>query len=116
MPEVVGSLGRSGGCPMCNARLPAQPHRICAELRCPRCSAELWVISARSGPRFLVRRRDVQIEDYVADLVAARVASKLERAAVVTLLREGHAPELNLDSVDYIEVFLEIEDALERAR
>ena len=116
MPEEVGPLGRSGGCPICDARLAAEPHRICAELRCPRCSAELWVIGARSGPRFLARRRDVQIEEFVADLVAPRVASKLGRAEVVTLLREGHAPELNLDSVDYIEVFLEIEDALERAR
>lgn len=116
MPGEVGPLGRSGGCPMCDARLAAEPHRICAELRCPRCSAELWVIGARSGPQFLARRRDVPIEEYVADLVAARVASKLERDGVVTLLREGHAPQLNLDSVDYIEVFLEIEDALERAR
>ena len=116
MPEDVGPLGRSGACPVCNARLAAEPHRICAELRCPGCSAELWAISARSGPRFLVRRGDVQLEEYVADLVAPRVAAKLERTAVVTLLREGHAPELNLDSVDYIEVFLEIEDALERAR
>ena len=115
MAEPVGPLGGSGGCPACNARLAAEPHRICAELRCPRCAAELWVIGARSGPRFLARRRDVQIEEYVADLVAARVASKLHRAGLVTLLREGHAPELNLDSVEYIEVFLEIEDALERA-
>jgi hypothetical protein len=116
MPGEVGPLGRCGACPVCDARLAAAPHRVCAEHRCPRCAAELWVFLARSGPHFLARRRDVRIEEYAADLLASRTTRAIERAALITLLRDGHAPELNLDSVDYIELVLEIEDALERVR
>ena len=116
MPGEVGPLGRCGACPSCDARLSASPHRVCAQMRCPRCRAELWVILAKSGPHFLPRRGDVGLEEYVADLVAAHVAARAPRGDVITLLREGHAPELNLDSVDYVELVLEIEDALERVR
>ncbi len=115
-PEAVGPLGRRGGCPSCDARLPAVSHRVCAEQRCCRCCAELWVVLARSGPHFLARRAGVQIEDYVADLIASHAQRPIERNHLLTLLREGHAPQLNLDSVGYIELVLEIEDALERAR
>lgn len=116
MPGDLGPLGRCGACPICDARLSAAPHRICAEDHCPRCRAELWVFLVRSGAHFLVRRRDVCLEEYVADLIAIRTERQVERSHVVTLLRDGHAPELNLDSVDYIELVLEIEDALERVR
>ncbi len=116
MPGEVGPLGRCGACPVCDARLSATPHRICAEHRCPRCQAELWVFLVRSGPHFLVRRSDVRVEEYVADLVASRTERPTEREHVMTLLRDGHAPELNLDSVDYVELVLEIEDVLERLR
>ena len=116
MPEEVGPLGRCGACPMCNARVSASPHRVCMAMRCPRCEAELWVILVKSGPHFLPQRRDLTLEEYVADLVASHVESRAGRGHVVTLLREGHAPELNLDSVDYVELVLEIEDALERVR
>ncbi len=116
MPGEVGPLGRCSACPVCDARLSASPHRVCAEMRCPRCEAELWVFLVKSGPHFLVRRRDVRVEEYVADLVAPRIEPRIDRENVVTLQREGHIPELNLDSVDYVEVVLEIEDALERVR
>ncbi len=116
MPGEVGPLGRCGACPVCEGRLAAAPQRICAEHRCPRCRAELWVFLVRSGPHFLVPRTDVCIEQYVADLFATRMERPIERDHVMTLLREGHAPELNLDSVDYVELVLEIEDVLERLR
>ncbi len=58
----------------------------------------------------------MRIEEYVADLIASHTQRVIERGDVLTLLRDGHAPELNLDSVGYIELVLEIEDALERAR
>lgn len=115
-PEAIGPLGRRGACPSCDARLAAATHRVCAQQRCPRCGAELWVLLARSGPHFLARRGDVRVEEYVADLIASHTQRPIERGHVLTLLRDGHAPELNLDSVGYIELVLEIEDALERAR
>ncbi len=116
MPGEIGPLGRCGACPVCDARLVAAPPRVCAEQRCPRCRAELWVFLVKSGPHFLARRRDVRVEEYVADLIASHTQRPIERGHVLTLLRDGHAPELNLDSVGYIELVLEIEDALERAR
>src|SRR5688572_13787489 len=116
MTRAAGPPARCGACPACDARLGASPHRVCAEMRCPRCRAELWVILAKSGPHFLPRRGDVGLEECVADLVASHLAARAPRGDVITLLRDGHAPELNLDSVDYVELVLEIEDALERVR
>lgn len=112
MARKRGLSGVGAACPSCDALLAGPHERYCIETRCGQCATNLWVVSIDGVPRVLPPREAVPLEMYVATLVTARSQRELERGVVLDCLRGVEAAELNLDSVEYIELVLEIEDAL----
>lgn len=103
-------------CPSCDAILAGPHERYCIEMRCAGCATMLWVVAVDGVPRVLPAREAVSIESYIADVVADGSEGKLTYDVVLECLRGREAAQLNLDSVGYIELVLEIEDALKGVR
>jgi hypothetical protein len=76
---VTGARGR---CPACRAALAAPATELVGERRCPRCSADLWVVAFSDGRVFFPRRPVESLDDLLVALVGPALgrASELEAA------------------------------------
>ena len=100
---VTGARGR---CPACRAALAAPATELVGERRCPRCSADLWVVAFSHGPVFFPRRPG----ESLADLLVA-----LSGPALGACASELKAAMRGADHFDLVELLWEVEEGL-RAR
>src|SRR5260370_29878848 len=100
---VTGARGR---CPACRAALAAPTTELVGERRCPRCSADLWVVAFSDGRVFFPRRPG----ESLADLLVA-----LGGAALGACASELEAAMRGADHFDMVELLWEVEEGL-RAR
>lgn len=98
--------GARGRCPACGAALSAPVEELLGERQCPRCSADLWVLSFSRGPVFFPRRPG----ESLAELLAALAGPALSIGA-----SELPAFVQGADHFDLVEMLWEVEEAL-RAR
>jgi hypothetical protein len=100
---VTGARGR---CPACRAALAAPATELLGEQRCPRCSADLWVVAFSRGPVIFPRRPGESLADLLVTLggpALGACAGELEAAL------QG------ADHFDVVELLWEMEEGL-RAR
>jgi hypothetical protein len=93
-------------CPACRAALAAPATELVGERRCPRCSADLWVVVFSHGPVFFPRRPG----ESLADLLVA-----LGGPALGACASELEATMRGADHFDIVELLWEVEEGL-RAR
>jgi hypothetical protein len=89
-------------CPVCRAVLWAPASETIGCKKCPRCGAELWVLMG-SAPMFFVRQPGQSRLGFLAGLVGA--LEGVSAAEMETRLQ-------HLDSLDLVEVVVEVEEAL----
>ena len=98
-------MTRPGGnhCPLCRAALWAPDPGVIDSKTCPRCGADLWVLEGREGPMFFLRRPGQLRYGFLAALLAPLHGLSTDEMEV--LLKRA-------DSLDLIEMVLDVEDAL----
>lgn len=82
-------------CPACQSALWA-PREIGAK-DCPRCGAELWHIPLNSGTIFCLRQSGQSLEQFLSGLFNLEDRTAFE----------------SLDSMDYVELLMEVEERLD---
>src|SRR6185437_2224364 len=100
MPQQL--FGKLNRCPICKSMLSADDSALWGSTSCPRCQAPLWFVHfEEAGTRFMVKR------------------DQLFKAALAQLIDPGSADllecffdEINTDSLDRMELLMEIEKAL----
>lgn len=94
--------GAHASCPVCRVALWAPASELIGRLRCPRCSADLWVLALSRGPVFFPGRPGESLADLLIalDPTVSSAAAELEAA-----LRGA-------DQLDVVEVLWEVEEAL----
>jgi hypothetical protein len=90
-------------CPLCRAALWAPGASAVESKTCPRCGAELWALVGSEGPMFFLRQKDQSRHSFLAALAGSLSGIAAEEMEVI--LRDA-------DSLDLVEVVLEIEDRL----
>jgi hypothetical protein len=98
-PLSLLSLPGDQHCPLCGAALWAPAAEVLGCRNCPRCGAALWFLSGTDGPVFFVRTPGQSRAGFLAAL-----------AGVTT--EEMEATLKQVDSLDLVELVLEIEDGL----
>jgi ribosomal protein S27AE len=102
----MGVTGARGRCPACGAALGVPADQLLGERRCPRCSADLWMLAFSRGPVFFPRRPGESLSELLVALAGPALGatgSELEAAL------QG------VDHFDLVELLCEVEDVL-RAR
>ena len=94
-------------CPLCRAALWAPDDKVVATKKCPRCGADLWVLVVLDGPVFFLRQPGQTRIAFLAALTAPLLGKSEEEMTVVL---EG------ADSLDIVELIMDIEDALRSGR
>ena len=99
------TFGKRNRCPICSTTLPDPASE---EFHCPRCSAHLWHIDFPSaGLRFLVTQPRRSLDDVLLDM------AKPHNPDLVHFLRIP-SQDLDADSLDNLELRLELLEDLER--
>ena len=93
-------------CPVCRAALAAPGVEALGSKTCPRCGAELWVLVGSAGPLFFPRQPGQSSYGFLAAL--AGPLSNLPADEMEAALR-------GMDSLDLVELILEVEEALKSA-
>jgi hypothetical protein len=88
---------------VCAAALWAPDNQTVGRKRCPRCGADLWVLAGADGPVFFVRQPGQSRYQFLAALAGPLQGVPVEEMEVA--LRGA-------DSLDLVELVLEIEEAL----
>ena len=96
------TLSADNRCPLCRAALWA-PDETIGSKKCPRCGAELWSLAGSKGPLFFVRQPNQSKTGFLAGLVAS--LEGVSATQMEEMLKRA-------DSLDIVEIVLEIEDAL----
>lgn len=94
-------------CPVCRAALWAPDSEVVGTKRCPRCGAELWVLVGTGRPVFFVRQPGQSRLQFLAGLVAPLQGVSVE---------EAERALQGADSLDLVEIVMELEDALRAGR
>jgi hypothetical protein len=89
-------------CPLCGAALWA-PHEAISSRECPRCGAELWALLVSGGPLFFLRKPDQTKYSFLASLSGVS-ADQMEK-----MLKQA-------DSLDLVEIVMDLEDGLKDHR
>lgn len=90
-------------CPVCQAALWAPNTEPVGWRTCPRCQADLWVLAGAGGPMFFPRRPGQSETNFLAALAAPLYGMSAE---------EVEAGLQSADSLDLVEVVMEIEEAI----
>jgi hypothetical protein len=86
-------------CPVCRAALWAPDGEPLGSKTCPRCDAELWVLVGSGGPAFYLRQPGQSKAAFLAALAGLSV-EEMEQTLKAA------------DSLDLVELVVEIEDGL----
>ena len=101
----IRTFGKRSRCPECGEMLPPGPP---PELSCRRCSAKLWSVRFNAaGTRYMLAHKDRALDDVLLEMV------RPHNADLVRLLQ---TPRENskADPWDFLELYLELLDELER--
>jgi hypothetical protein len=90
-------------CPLCRAALGAPDTEAIGSKRCPRCGADLWVLVGSAGAVFYIRQAGQSKSSFLAGL-AGMSAEETEE-----MLKGA-------DSLDLVEIVMEIEEKLRSNR
>jgi len=94
--------GASNRCPVCGHEFRMEPSRPFGDAPCPACGTLLWFVNAAEGTRFVDPDASGLIE-----VVAARLGVSPES------VRGRQLKDLDLDSLEVVELFMELEEQLE---
>lgn len=93
--------GMPNRCPVCGHTFSIEPSQTFGDAPCPACGSLLWFVVGGDGPRYF----DPEAAG-LADLVAARLGVSPDA------MRSGRLGELGLDSLDVVELVMELEEQL----
>ncbi|MEM6674373.1 MAG: phosphopantetheine-binding protein [Planctomycetota bacterium] len=90
----------------CSAVVEVEPTLLFGDAVCPRCGSLIWFAKDESGARRLDLPRADEIVVRVRELIAARAGVEVIRVTGDV----EQLGELGLDSLDYVEVVMAVED------
>ena len=97
--------GRPNHCPVCNADVCIDPSPLFGDATCPKCGSLLWFLNLEAHARVFERTRSDTIRDRVIQIVAEQLGVDPvdinERTSLVN--------ELGADSLDTVELVIELE-------
>ena len=99
----MARAGVSNRCPLCGAALWAPASEPLGRKQCPRCGADLYVIVFSEGPGFFLARPGEALYDLLAGLAGRQFGVSADEMEAV--LRGA-------DSLDMVELVMEVEEAL----
>jgi acyl carrier protein len=93
--------GTPNRCPVCGSEVRIEPTQPFGDAPCPVCGILLWFVAVGSETRYFVTT-----DELVEGLLAERLGVSLES------LRGGRWRELGIDSLDVVELIMELEEEL----
>ena len=96
--------GEWNQCPVCRSAVRIEPSQPCGDAPCPACGSLLWFLAVGDDSRFFAHDRGAEIEARLAARVAERLG--IDPAAV----RDGTWEQLGLDSLDWGELVMDLEE------
>src|SRR4030088_2753082 len=97
--------GKRNRCPFCHAALWVPDSQPLGSKRCPRCGADLWVV----GQWFFLRKSGQSLYDLLAELVGQQW---LDVAGRPLSARDFERMLKNADSLDVVELVMELEESM----
>ncbi len=102
--------GRPNRCPVCESEVVIDPSELplFGDAPCPNCGSLLWFMKLPSGVRLLEYEKAEELRDEVIRIVAERLGVDEHE------LRSLTWKKLNPDSLDVVELALELEEKLRK--
>lgn len=100
--------GQKGSCPKCEKKLSGDPLLFVGTMVCTTCDAELWFLKLGVEEVFYVSADSVDYQSQVLSVIG----KKLKHPADQIIDNRDLASELDYDSLEMIELAMEIEDEL----
>lgn len=95
------SEGTPNHCPVCGHAFRIEPSQPFGDAPCPACGSLLWFVAVGERPRYFNPDADGRV-----GLVAGQLGISLDA------VRSGRLDELGLDSLDVVELIMELEEQL----
>lgn len=95
--------GTPNRCPVCSQTVFIDPSPLCGDAPCPHCGVLLWFLSIRDTARFFALADSGPLRNRLLNLLAERWHLDPEA------LRTQSAEELGLDSLELVELVMELE-------
>jgi acyl carrier protein len=102
-----GSFNR---CPVCGADVCIEPSVPAGDAPCPNCGHLLWFLAIGATVRFYDRGRISEAKRHAAERIAQFL---VERRKATAAAPRGAAEDLGLDSLDLVELVMELEEEFE---
>lgn len=103
--------GLPNRCPVCESEVQIEPSELAmfGDAPCPNCGCLLWFVKLPSGVRFLEHEKAEELRDEVIRTVAEYLGVDEDELRFHPSLWK----KLNLDSLNVVELALELEEKLE---
>jgi acyl carrier protein len=110
MATIISSRTPEGAfnhCPLCGADVCVEPSQPAGDAPCPKCGHLLWFLNIGGSPRFYDASTISETKRRAAEACAGRL---IERLKVELGVRAGASDDLGLDSLDIVEMVMELEE------
>lgn len=96
-------------CPHCEREVRPQSEALFGQMPCPTCGKELWYLSAASEGKFFDFESSAEIQQKTYTFIAERL--EVDRDELIANPQKI-ADELNVDSLEALEMLMDLEDEL----
>ena len=95
-------------CPLCEGEVRTESSVLFGEIPCPNCGKQLWYVGAANEARFF----DYATSDDLREKTYSFVAERLELDREKVKLDPSILDELNVDSLEALEMLMDLEEEL----
>jgi hypothetical protein len=96
--------GEWNRCPVCQNEVRVEPSQVFGDATCPVCGSLLWFFAAGSAARLFGHDEGERMEIRLRAMVAERLGINPDA------VRDGDWQELGIDSLDLVELVMELEE------
>ncbi len=103
--------GQPASCPLCGASVLIEPSVFIGDATCPRCGQLLWFVQAEEKTRLFDASRSAETKERIIGIIAHQLGVAHEAINNAS----GLFDELAADSLDVVELVMELEQELDEA-
>lgn len=104
--------GNPNHCPVCKKKICIEPSVLFGDAPCPNCGCLLWFVVSGSDTRFLPFEESADLREQVIKIIAEHLSVNEN-----TVLNDPSIwKKLGVDSLDMVELVMELEEEIESAR
>jgi acyl carrier protein len=98
-------------CPVCSKSLTIEPSTPFGDATCPHCGSLLWFVSGEPKTHYFEYEAAAPVRERIRQLLAEHAGISLDK--LPDDVRDVNFQELGLDSLDIVELVMELEEELD---